>query len=86
MKEKFNLVVNNVKGKKKPTIGTKYWTYYFNPKTGWKQVVQADWKNDRIDNERWGYGRVFSTKAQADVLLERRLNIIKKIRRDAKQK
>ena len=46
-------------------IGDHYFTFYENPKTGYRQVLEAFWNNDMVDVRRYNQGRIFKTYQEA---------------------
>lgn len=51
-------------------VGKRYWTFYKHPVTCFTQVIEAVFKNDRVDNIRIAEGRVFKTRQEATKALE----------------
>lgn len=46
-------------------VGDRYWTFYHNIKTGFKQVLQARWEGSRIDFLREKEKRIFESQQKA---------------------
>ena len=53
----------------------KYYTYYINPETGFKQVFEARWIGDMIDIKREKENRIFPNMQAATVALQARLDL-----------
>lgn len=44
----------------------KYWTFYINQDTGYKQILHATWTDHSVDLQRKEEGRVFESKLHAE--------------------
>ena len=55
----------------------KYYTYYINPETGFKQVFEAWWLGDMIDKKRQAEQRIFSNLQAATVAMQAKLDLLK---------
>lgn len=77
-KGNFKLVVDNAG--EVPAVGSKYWTFYLNTKTGWNHVFEATWKDGMIDRKRFNLGYIFESKAVAEGRLKQKQAVIKAAR------
>lgn len=54
----------------RPGLNEEYWTFYIS-EAGFKQVLEATWKNDITDRRRWREGHIYSSRKAAEEMADK---------------